>query len=316
MKYNFFDSIPSNIGSGKDNVFSNFLQTNGLYDSIQINEDNIIDLIFLLDGKVRISDYCKECKEERVFTMKPYIYFSKDSKGCSPHKLSERLMEVQRENVIKNTPSVGEVGSKENIAWEWKDWQNDDVSRILVFQFVCSMNEDHHLDYIVLTTDTSMMKIGQYPSVADMTFPKLDAYKHVISKEDRKELGTAIGLFASGVGAGSYVYLRRILERIIYKAKETAVDTVNDEKFEQAKMAERIKMLEGYLPETLTKNTIIYGILSKGIHELSEEECLRYFPVVKECIYQILGMWESERKKQADEAGLNKALNAITTSIK
>lgn len=316
MKYNFFDSIPSNIGSGKDNVFSNFLQTNGLYDSIQINEDNIIDLIFLLDGKVRISDYCKECKEERVFTMKPYIYFSKDSKGCSPHKLSQRLMEVQRENVIKNTPSVGEVGSKENIAWEWKDWQNDDVSRILVFQFVCSMNEDHHLDYIVLTTDTSMMKIGQYPSVADMTFPKLDAYKHVISKEDRKELGTAIGLFASGVGAGSYVYLRRILERIIYKAKETAGDTVNDEKFEQAKMAERIKMLEGYLPETLTKNTIIYGILSKGIHELSEEECLRYFPVVKECIYQILGMWESERKKQADEAGLNKALNAITTSIK
>ena len=316
MKYNFFDSIPSNIGSGKDNVFSNFLQTNGLYDSIQINEDNIIDLIFLLDGKVRISDYCKECKEERVFTMKPYIYFSKDSKGCSPHKLSERLMEVQRENVIKNTPSVGEVGSKENIAWEWKDWQNDDVSRILVFQFVCSMNEDHHLDYIVLTTDTSMMKIGQYPSVADMTFPKLDAYKHVISKEDRKELGTAIGLFASGVGAGSYVYLRRILERIIYKAKETAGDTVNDEKFEQAKMAERIKMLEGYLPETLTKNTIIYGILSKGIHELSEEECLRYFPVVKECIYQILGMWESERKKQADEAALNKALNAIKTSIK
>ena len=316
MEYNFFDPIPSNIVSGKDNVFSNFLQTNGLYDSIQINEDNIIDLIFLLDGKVRISDYCKECKEERVFTMKPYIYFSKDSKGCSPHKLSERLMEVQRENVIKNTPSVGEVGSKENIAWEWKDWQNDDVSRILVFQFVCSMNEDHHLDYIVLTTDTSMMKIGQYPSVADMTFPKLDAYKHVISKEDRKELGTAIGLFASGVGAGSYVYLRRILERIIYKAKETAGDTVNDEKFEQAKMAERIKMLEGYLPETLTKNTIIYGILSKGIHELSEEECLRYFPVVKECIYQILGMWESERKKQADEAGLNKALNAITTSIK
>ena len=183
-------------------------------------------------------------------------------------------------------------------------------------EYICSMNEEHHLDYIVLATDNSMMKIGQYPSVADMTFPKLDAYKHVISKEDRKELGTAIGLFASGVGAGSYVYLRRILERIIYKAKETAGDTVNDEKFEQAKMAERIKMLEGYLPETLTKNTIIYGILSKGIHELSEEECLRYFPVVKECIYQILGMWESERKKQADEAGLNKALNAITTSIK
>ena len=44
--------------------------------------------------------------------------------------------------------------------------------------------------------------------------------------------------------------------------------------------------------------------------------CRKYFPVVKECIYQILGMWESLRKKQADEAALSKALSAITTSIK
>lgn len=61
------------------------------------------------------------------------------------------------------------------------------------------------------------------PSVADMTFPELDAYKHVISKE----LGTTIGLFASGVGAGSYVYLRRILERLVYQAKETAAVTTS-----------------------------------------------------------------------------------------
>lgn len=182
--------------------------------------------------------------------------------------------------------------------------------------FVCSMNDEHYLDYIVLTTDNSMIKIGQYPSVADMTFPELDAYKHVISKEDRKELGTAIGLFASGVGAGSYVYLRRILERLVYQAKAKAGDVVNGEEFEQARVAERIKMLEGYLPEVLIKNTTIYGILSKGIHELSEEECVKYFPVVKECIYQILGMWESLRKKRDDEAALNKALNAVTESIK
>ena len=81
-------------------------------------------------------------------------------------------------------------------------------------------------------------------------------------------------------------------------------------------MAERIKMLEGYLPEVLIKNTTIYGILSKGIHELSEEDCRKYFPVVKECIYQILGLWESIRKKQADEAALNKALSVVFSSIK
>ena len=72
--------MPSNIVSGKDNIFANFLQTAGLYESMKIDEDGIDDLILLLDGKVRISAYCKECKEERVFTMKPYIYFQDKEK--------------------------------------------------------------------------------------------------------------------------------------------------------------------------------------------------------------------------------------------
>lgn len=316
MKHNIFDSIPSNIVSGKDNVFTNFLQTAGLYVSMEINEDNIEDLVLLLDGKVRISAYCKECKVERVFTMKPYSYFIDDINECYSRKLSEEVWGIQRGYALKNMPSPGEFVSKENMEWKWKNGQIEEVSRILVFKFVCSMNEAHHLDYVVLTTDNSMMKIGQYPSVADMTFPELDAYKYVISKQDRKELGTAIGLFANGVGAGSYVYLRRILERLVYQAKATVGDMIDDDKFEQARVAERIKMLEGYIPEVLIKNPTIYGILSKGIHELSEEECLKYFPVVKECIYQILGMWESLRRKQADEVALNKALSAITSSIK
>ena len=69
MRHNIFDSIPSDIVSGKDNVFANFLQTAGLYESMKIDEDGIEDLMLLLDGKVRISAYCKECKEDRVFTM-------------------------------------------------------------------------------------------------------------------------------------------------------------------------------------------------------------------------------------------------------
>ena len=44
VRHNIFDSIPSNIVSGKDNVFANFLQSAGLYDSMKISEDNIQDL--------------------------------------------------------------------------------------------------------------------------------------------------------------------------------------------------------------------------------------------------------------------------------
>jgi len=248
--------------------------------------------------------------------MKPIVYYFETSLDGDEEircaSLGEEIESLQ--NMIFRTKAKQEKSFAEE--WKWINWQIADTTRLMKLEYICSMDEKHHLDYIVLTTDNSMTKIGQYPSVADMTFPELDAYKHVISKEDRKELGTAIGLFASGVGAGSYVYLRRILERLIYQAKVNAGDRVNDEKFEQARVAERIKMLEGYLPEVLIKNTTIYGILSKGIHELSEEECRKYFPIVKECIYQILGMWESLRKRQADEDALNKALSAISSSIK
>ena len=299
-----------------DNVFAEFLQTAGLYTSKEIREDNITDLIELLKGNVKISVYCKGCKKERVFSMKPIkYYFETGPEGDEEIHCASLGEEIELlQNMIFSTKNRQKKSPAEE--WKWINRQIADATRLMKLEYICSMDEKHHLDYIVLTTDNSMMKIGQYPSTADMTFPELDAYKNVISKEDRKELGTAIGLFANGVGAGSYVYLRRILERLIYQAKTNAGDIVDDEDFEQARTAERIKMLEGYLPEILIKNTTIYGILSKGIHELSEEDCRKYFPVVKECIYQILGMWESERRKKADEDALSKALSSISSSIK
>ena len=52
--------------------------------------------------------------------------------------------------------------------------------------------------------------------------------------------------------------MRRIRERLIYQAKATAGDAVNDEEFEKARVAERIKMLQEYVPEMLIQNTTIY----------------------------------------------------------
>lgn len=45
-----------------ENIFANFLQASGLYDSITIEEENVSDLIELLKGNIKISAYCKECE--------------------------------------------------------------------------------------------------------------------------------------------------------------------------------------------------------------------------------------------------------------
>ena len=75
-------------------------------------------------------------------------------------------------------------------------------------------------------------------------------------------------------------------------------------------------MLSDYLPKSLVGNTIFYGIVSKGIHELSEEECLEYFPVMKSFIIMILRHWEKIRKDNEEEEEISRALNAISSKIK
>ena len=49
------------------NIFADFLLNSGLYDSQEITKENIDQLIELVDGKVKIDCYCKECQEKRVY---------------------------------------------------------------------------------------------------------------------------------------------------------------------------------------------------------------------------------------------------------
>ena len=147
--------------------------------------------------------------------------------------------------------------------------------------------------------------------MADLSFPELDGYKKVMSDDDRKEFGRAIGLYADGIGVGSYVYLRRILERLLDQAKEKAGEGIDIEIFDKAHVREKITMLSSYLPSALTSNKVVYSILSKGIHELTEEECIAYFPVLKDCLYMILDQWEEMRKKEEKEKSIQVSLSKI-----
>lgn len=290
-----------------ENQFAHFLQNKGLYDKIEINQNNISDLISLIGGEVRIQEYCTGCKVNSVFTMNPVMAVLSNGDNIS---LAEYLSQFQKNLSIANSL----IGEKKK--WKWKSPLLEEATHVLVFPFRCAMNPEHRLDYIALVEGDVFKKVGQYPSVADLSFPQLDTYKKVMSTDDRREFGRALGLYASGIGAGSYVYLRRIFERLLMKAKENAGTAIDDQSFNQAHVDEKITMLKDFLPNMLTNNPTIYGILSKGIHALSEEECLAYFPVLKECIYMILSEWEDIRKKREQEAALTSSLSKISSNIK
>ena len=302
------------------NIFADFLLNAGLYDSQEITKENIDQLIELVDGKVKIDCYCKECQEKRVYKGIPIrrFWLDEDHDTIDGQFLAEGIKSYQMICDLDHTPIPSGGSRPEENEWEWINWQIEEDARLMTFKFVCSMDDTHHLDFVVIANQKSMRKIGQYPSVADLEFPELKLYKKVLSAEDMKEMKKAIGLNAQGIGVGSYVYLRRIVERLIYKAQEKAINdgTVNQEEMEHLRVVDRIKELKGYLPDMFTNNSTIYGIVSKGIHELSEEECLQYFPILRDSIFMILEKWEEERKRIETEKRLAASLSKISSEIK
>lgn len=166
--------------------------------------------------------------------------------------------------------------------------------------------------------ERSIMKIGQYPSVADIHIGQIKQYNKVLSKEKLREFTRAIGLAANGVGVGSFVYLRRIFESLIFEIADETINNglVNKEIFEKSRMDEKIELLKDYLPQFLVENKSIYKILSAGIHELSEDECLAYFDVMRVSIELILDERLGALKKEAKAEKARKALSTIVSSIK
>ena len=153
--------------------------------------------------------------------------------------------------------------------------------------------------------------------IADLAFPELKEYKKVVSADDLRELRKAIGLHAQGIGIGAFVYVRRIFERLIDRAKDMAITdgSLDMEEYSHSRVAERIDLLKKYLPNALVSNKAFYGIVSKGIHELSEEDCIAYFPVVQEGIMLILRQWKAKQEEIETEQRLSASLSKIATNL-
>ncbi|MCA1622228.1 MAG: hypothetical protein LC768_12935 [Acidobacteria bacterium] len=175
----------------------------------------------------------------------------------------------------------------------------------------CSRNASHIIRFVLLCENNIVIKIGQFPSIADLSSYDVKKYRKVLG-DKYVELTKAIGLASHGVGIGSFVYLRRIFEDLISKAfakasQVTEWKTANASSFADKRIIEKILSLKDYLPTFLVENRNLYGIVSKGIHELTEEECLEYFPVIKAGIELILDD-EIERISKEEKIYLLKRL--------
>jgi len=198
------------------------------------------------------------------------------------------------------------------------DYDGEDTSEpggvyFYTIVYFCSRNSNHFLRFTLLIQEMFIQKIGQFPSLADLNSYDVKKYSKVLEKKYFQEFTKAIGLAAHGVGVGSFVYLRRIFEFLIEEAHQIAKSHLewSEDLYCNARVNEKIGLLRIELPDFLVENTSMYSILSKGIHELSEQECLAAFPVMKLGIEMILDDKLAKREKEAKQAQATKAIQEL-----
>lgn len=162
----------------------------------------------------------------------------------------------------------------------------------------------------------SIRKIGMSPSMEDIASSDLKKYRGLVSKDDFSELHRAGGLASHSIGIGSFVYLRRIFEKQIdahYGRRVAAKGEIKD--FATLRVVDKIGAIEEFLPEALVKHRNLYGILSKGIHELDEKTCLEFFRPLRRAILMILEQDYQLREKEKADEELTKDLAGIMQAL-
>jgi len=238
----------------------------------------------------------------------------------------EHLTSLVGHNVIKEFDGYNPVEKFDTTFKEIdakSSWLGFDRSFEETVVFICKRTNKEFVFYVRYDGSShQLLKVGQFPSLADFHISRIKQYDQVLPKNFQREFTRAIGLSANGIGIGAFVYLRRIFEYLVFEA---ANERNNDgdfdsELFGKMKMGERISYLKSYLPGFLVEHKQLYGILSTGIHELEESVCLLHFESVKVGIELILDeKLEKHQKAQKIEAASAKiqlALQSINTKNK
>lgn len=286
-----------------------FLKTN-LYEKFKIdrNNENDIDRVIEIEFfNGAISCYCPECKVTRTFR-NDLIKNKTLSTKTTPHNYIDEYNNEEYDKLEDVKPSIDFMKEIEMIE-----------NRTFTLEFYCTHNHDHRIYFTFTIQNSFIQKSGQFPTLLDLEDnTEINKYKKELGSNEGRNYHKAIGLASHGVGAGSYVYLRRIFEGFIYEAKDKAIKegVITEDDFVPKKMNDRIELLKDYLPEILVEHKEYYSVLSKGIHELSEDECLNHFNILKMGIEVILDEKIEARKREEKRNTFKVGINETHKKVK
>lgn len=235
---------------------------------------------FLSGGYQTATLFCPTCGKERIFTA---IRYTDGLNYALVH--SQNGDSVQADHVIHRV------------------------------KFACGCGKSWIEIILEPMSNSRLVKIGQYPDAVYFDEGVNSEAIAMASEEENTYYINAAKACYNGLYIAAFSYLRRVLESLVIKAENQANITTP-----KVKMKERIAELveKGALNGLLIEpgfNTL-YNVLSKGVHELSEDECREQYPILRDAIDTIFEDELRTQQLQQRKLKISKDLNAINSGNK
>lgn len=169
-----------------------------------------------------------------------------------------------------------------------------------------------HIERIVSEDTIKIQKYGELPKRKFLRDPVVQRF----FEDDRENYEKAVSCLAHEYGIAAFAYFRRIIEGHISKlldlVQEDAKSSSADPKIlealaelrSDAPMSSKIKLANKALPAHLKPDGLnplgkLYQVLSEGVHNLPDQECLDKAKAMSECLAFLVSELASRKEHQA-----------------
>lgn len=184
------------------------------------------------------------------------------------------------------------------------------------FSFTCvSCRKSNRLFMVEHIVDDGTITIQKYGQLPRGGIPRDKTLQRFL-KDDRDNYEKALICLSYEYGIAAFAYFRRIVENNIYRLLDLLLEDLHssggDEENlnaiqslrEASPMSEKIKIanlaLPGHLkPDGLNPLGRLYQVLSEGVHNFPEEECLKKAKAASECLTFLVSELASRREHRA-----------------
>lgn len=181
-------------------------------------------------------------------------------------------------------------------------FNDDSGGQVVILRYLCAHCNYYHRIFVIRIDKSRkyILKVGQYPPWDISVEPNIQK----VLGEYLKFFKNALICESQGYGIGANTYYRRVIEGVIDDFLDMILQLMNEGEKQEYEMAlretkksknaqEKIALVKDLLPKSLLPEQFnplktLHGILSEGIHEKDDEECLKDAEIIREIITYLI----------------------------